>query len=78
MVEGQLRPDRKIDETVDGPSMCPKVVTNSSRIFTQLLTYLGFAHKFSVDEALFMLGSLSSEQNSRLSCPPSETPTAHG
>jgi hypothetical protein len=69
MVKGQFRSDREVYEIVDGSSMRLKnLVIGASRIFTQLLTYLGFAHKFSVDQVLFMLGGLLSEQNSRLNC----------
>jgi hypothetical protein len=54
---------------VDGSSMRLKIIViGASRIFTQLLTYRGFAHKFSVDQVLFMPGGLLSEQKSRLNC----------
>jgi hypothetical protein len=79
MVKGQFRSDREVYEIVDGSSMRLKIIViGASRIFIQLLTYLGFAHKFSVDQVLFMPGGLLSEQNSRLDCSPRETSTAYG
>jgi hypothetical protein len=68
MVKGQFRSDREVYEIVDGTSTRPKIVIGLSRTFTQLLTYLGFAHKLSVNQVSFMPGGLLSEQNSRLNC----------